>query len=189
MDEGTLLGYGFYEYQLHQVDGMTHGNWFQASSLANILKALDAIGKATPASPVLAASRHRDQLFQSTMYASKPGVTRNAYLWVGHFVIKPDHVADWSHLFGTFIRPVLEDMMADGTVVGYQLTTEFVHTPGGANTLDYAYITPAPDGIDKVRAAINAAEAKNTAVAAAISPLEDSGHFDLVLKVGVMRHK
>jgi len=44
--------------------------------------------------------------------------------------------------------------------------------------------------LDKVRAAINAAEAKNTAIAGAIGPLEEStGHFDILAKVGTMRRK
>lgn len=190
VDDGTLVGYGFFEYLVHSEEGMTHGNWFQAASLGNILKARDALGKLAGASAVLAASRHRDSLLQSTMYGFKPGTTHNGYFWRGHFAIKPDHVSDWSRLFGTFIRPVLEEMVADGTVVAYQLDTQVVHTANGANTLGYGYVTAAPEGIDKVRAAINAAEAKNTAIAGAIGPLEEAtGHFDLLLKVGTMRRK
>lgn len=189
VDDGTLIGYGFYEYQVHSDEGMTHGDWFQATSIGNILKALEAMSKASSASAVLANSRHHDSLVQSTMYGFRPGTTRNGYLWVGHFVIKPDHVTDWIRVFGTFIRPVLDEMTADGTVVAYQLDTQLIHTAAGANTLSYAYVTSGPDGIEKVRAAINAAEAKNTAIAGAIGPLEDAGHFDLLAKVGVMRRK
>lgn len=124
------------------------------------------------------------------MYGFRPGATRNGYLWVGHFVIKPDHTQDWIQVFGTFIRPALDGLLAEGTVVAYQLDTEFVHTATGANTLSYAYITAAPDGIDKVRAAINAAEAKNTAIAGAIGPLEEpTGHYDSLAQVSVMRRK
>lgn len=190
VDDGTLVGYGNFEYLLHSEEGMTHGNWFQAASLGNILKARDALGKISGASAVLAASRHRDWLLQSTMYGVRPGTTHNGYLWIGHFAIKPGHVGDWSHLFGTFIRPALDELVTDGTVVAYQLDTQVVHTPNGANTLSYAYVTAAPEGIDKVLAAINAAEAKNSAIAGAIGPLEEStGHFDILAKVGAMRRK
>lgn len=190
VDDGTLVGYGFYESQLHSEDGMTHGNWFLAVSLGNILKTLEALSKTSSASPVLASSRHRDSLYQSSMYGFRPGTTRNGYLWLGHFAIKPDHVSDWSRTFGTFIRPVLDELLADGTVVAYQLDTQLAHTANGANTLGYGYVTAAPDGIDKVRAAIFAAEAKNTAIAGAIGSLEEpAGHFDILAKVGVMRRK
>jgi hypothetical protein len=190
VDDGTLVGYGYYVYLLHTEEGMTHGNWFQATSLGNILKARDELGKIAGASAVLAASRHRDFLNQSTLYGFRPGATHNGYLWIGHFAIKPDHVGDWSRLFGTFIRPALDELVADGTVVAYQLDTQVVHTVNGANTLSYAYVTAAPEGIDKVRAAINAAEAKNTAIAGAIGPLEEStGHYDILARVGIMRRK
>jgi hypothetical protein len=190
VDDGTLVGYGIFEYLVHSEEGMTHGDWFQASSLGNLLKARDALGKVASASPVLAAARHRDSLVQSTLYGFKPATTHNGYMWLGHFAIKPDHVSDWSHLFGTFIRPILDEMVADGTVVAYQLDTQLVHTPNGANTLSYGYVTAAPEGIDKVRAAINAAEAKNTAIAGAIGPLEEpTGHYDVLAKVSVMRRK
>jgi hypothetical protein len=190
VDDGTLLGYGYYEYLLHTEEGMTHGNWFQATSLGNILKARDALGKITSAGAVPAAARHRDFLNQSTLYGFRPGTTHNGYLWIGHFAIKPEHTGDWSRLFGTFIRPALDELVADGTVVAYQLDTQAVHTVSGVNTLSYAYVTSAPDGIDKVRAGINAAEAKNTAIAGAIGALEEStGHYDILAKVGTMRRK
>ena len=154
------------------------------------MKTLDALSKSLTSSAVLSNSKHRDSVLQSTMYGFRPGATRNGYLWVGHFVIKPDHTQDWIQVFGTFIRPALDGLLAEGTVVAYQLDTEFVHTATGANTLSYAYITAAPDGIDKVRAAINAAEAKNTAIAGAIGPLEEpTGHYDSLAQVSVMRRK
>ncbi len=190
LDEGTLVGYGFYENQLHREDGATHANWFQATSIAGILKALDALSATSSASPVLAHSRHRDFLVRSTMYNAKSGTFRGGYLWVGRFAIKPGHVEDWSRLFGTFIKPVLDELLADGTIVAYQLDTQVVHTPDGVSTLSYGYVTSGPDGIDKVQAAIRAAEAKNEAIAGAISPLEEpTGHFDLLARVGVMRRK
>jgi hypothetical protein len=190
VEDGTLVGYGFYESQAHSEDGMTHGSWFQATSLGGILKTLEALSKSSSSSAVLANSKHRDSVLQSTMYGFRPGTTRNAYLWVGHFAIKPDHTEDWIRVFGTFIRPALDQLLAEGTVVAYQVDTQLVHTATGANTLSYAYITAAPDGVDKVRAAINAAEAKNTAIAGAITAFEEpTGHYDSLAKVGLMRRK
>jgi hypothetical protein len=190
VEDGTIVGYGFYESQAHSEEGMTHGNWFQATSIGGILKTLDMLSKSSSSSPVLANSRHRDSVLQSTLYGFRPGTTRNGYLWVGHFTIKPDHTQDWIRVFGTFIRPVLDESLAEGTVVAYQLDTQLLHTAAGVNTLSYAYITATPDGIDKVRAAINAAEAKNTAIAGAIGPLEEpTGHFDSLARVSMMRRK
>jgi hypothetical protein len=59
--DGTIVGYGFYEYRIHSEDGFTHGSWFQVTSVANILKTIDALmARPAASAPVLAASKHRD---------------------------------------------------------------------------------------------------------------------------------
>jgi hypothetical protein len=190
VDDGTIVAYGTYENKVHSLDGMTHGNWFEATSIGGILKALDAISGSAGASPVLAASRHQDFLFQSSVYGSRAGSYHQGYLWAAHFTIKPGQLGTWMRTFTSFVRPVLDQLMADGTILHYQLYTDVVHSPGSEETLDYAYVTSGPDGIDKFRAAVAAAEAKNPAIPSSLSPIEiPAGHFDMLAKVGMMRLK
>ncbi len=190
VDEGTLTGYGTCAYEVHQVHGFTHCSWFQATSVGNILRALNAVGATAAAAPVLDGSRHADEFFQSTMYGGRPGTFHNGYLWFGHFTIKPGHVGDWSGLFEKFVRPALDKMVKDGDVVGYELFTPLVHTPGSSNTVNYSFVTSSPDGIDKFFAAVGRIEAQNPAIPAAIDSFElPAGHYDLIASVPVMREK
>ncbi len=190
VDAGTLTGYGTCIYELHSVDGFTHCTWFQASSVGNILRALNALSASAASSPVLADTRHMDELYQSTMYGGHPGVYHNAYMWFGHFTLKRGGVGPWSHLFGIYVRPELDKMVASGEVAGYQLLTPLVHTPGSSGTLDYEFISTSPDGIDQFFTAVGKIESANPAIPAAISSYENpAGHYDVILKIPVAREK
>ncbi|HEV2387252.1 MAG TPA: hypothetical protein VGS20_08355 [Candidatus Acidoferrales bacterium] len=190
VDDGTLVAYGTFQNQVHTLEGITHGDWFEATSIAGILKALATLGPSSTSSPVLAASRHQDFLFQSTVYGSRGGSYHQGYLWAAHFTIKPGQLGTWMRTFTNFVRPVLDQLMADGTILHYQLHTDVVHSPGSEETVDYAYVTSGPDGIDKFRAAVAAAEARNSAIAPSLGPIEiPAGHFDMLAQVGVMRLK
>lgn len=190
VDNGTLTGYGTCTYEVHEPPGFTHCNWFQATSLGNILRALDSISASAAASPALASAKHIDQIVQSRMYGGRSGTYHDGYMWLGHFTLKPGAAGDWSRMFGTFIRPELDKLVADGTVVAYQLDTPLVHTPGSADTLDYGFVTTSPDGIGKYFAAVGDIESQNSAIPVGISSFEEpAGHYDLILKIHVMRWK
>lgn len=191
VDNGTLTGYGACVYEVHEAPGFTHCNWFQATSVGNILRALAVLGSSAAAAPALADARHVDEFFRSTMYGTRPGTFHNGYLWLGHFKLKPETgVTDWSALFGKFIRPALDKMLKNGDVIAYQLMTPLIHTPGSSNTLDYSFITASPDGIDKFFAAVTQIESQNPAIPAAIDPLElPAGHYDVIASVPIVRLK
>ena len=191
VDEGILTGYGTCVYEVHEAGGFTHCDWFQATSVGNILRALAALQASATSAPVLAEAKHADEFYRSTMYGSRPGTFHNGYLWSGHFTLRPgDGVASWSHLFGTYIRPALDKMVKDGEVVSYQLMTPLIHTRGSADTLNYSFITTSPDGIDKFFAAVGAIESQNPAIPAAIDPLErPAGHYDVIASIPLVREK
>ena len=189
VDDGTLTGYGSANPMVHTEDGPTHEDWLQATSVAGILRALDAVREADTTSPVLANARHFDIFLRSTIHANKPGTYQHAYLWVGSFAIKPGHVEDWSQNFKTYIAPELDKLIADGTLAAYQLDTELVHQ-GDPNTLDYAFVATHPDGIDKVQAMIRQVEGKNPAIGGSFDSWErDTGHSDSIALVTLMKTK
>ncbi len=189
VDDGTLTGYGSADPVAHTQDGPTHLDWMQATSVAGILRALDAIREADMASPVLADARHDDEFLRSTIHRYKAGTYQHAYLWVGSFAIKPGHVDDWSHNFKTYMAPELDKLVEDGTLAGYQLDTQLLHE-GDTNTLDYAFVTTHPDGIDKVQAMIRQVEGKNPAIGGSFDSWErDKGHSDSISLVIMMRTK
>src|SRR5579862_2768766 len=67
--DGTLVGYGDDEALVHTSEGFTHDNWWQAHSMAGLMKVLDALGKTGPPTQLLLSStKHRDQVFISRFY-------------------------------------------------------------------------------------------------------------------------
>ncbi len=189
VDDGTLTGYGSADPVVHTENGPTHEDWMQATSVAGILRALDAIKEADMASPVLANARHNDEFLRSTIHRYKAGTYQHAYLWVGSFAIKPGHVEDWSQNFKTYMAPELDKLVEDGTLAGYQLDTQLVHE-GDTNTLDYAFVTTHADGIDKVQAMIRRVEGKNPAIGGSFDSWErDKGHSDSIALITLMKTK
>ncbi|HVA18128.1 MAG TPA: hypothetical protein VMV59_10510 [Candidatus Dormibacteraeota bacterium] len=189
VDDGTLTGYGSADPVVHTENGPTHEDWMQATSVAGILRALDAIKEADMASAVLANARHQDLFLRSTIHRYKAGTYQHAYLWVGSFAIKPGHVEDWSQNFKTYMAPELDKLVEDGTLAGYQLDTQLVHE-GDTNTLDYAFVTTHADGIDKVQAMIRQVEEKNPAIGGSFDSWEqDKGHSDSIALVTMMKTK
>ena len=77
--DGTITSYGSYSILNHQEGLPTHGSWFSARSMANLMKALEA-ERATPDStgPILSASKHWDFTFQSRDYSAHPATLRTA---------------------------------------------------------------------------------------------------------------
>ena len=63
----------------------------------------------------------------------------------------PDHAVDM--LSKSLVAPLLEKMLADGTILEYEIDTQAIHTeaPG---TFSIVYVAGAAEGLDKVNAAI-----------------------------------
>jgi hypothetical protein len=71
--DGTLLGYGMFENRIHSDGGYTHGSWFKAASIANLMKALEKFYSrpANVTTPVQAASKHIDYIMISTIHGAR----------------------------------------------------------------------------------------------------------------------
>jgi len=154
--DGAIIAYGNDLNIVHTADGMTHDDWWSAMSMAAMLNVLDKFYKSgTPTSPVLAsATKHTDGIFVSRYYNWRSGTYKGAYTRVGYYKLKPDapeHAIET--LSKTFIVPLLEKLLADGSIVEYEIDTEAVHTEGpGAFWIDV--ISPNAEGLDKLNAAL-----------------------------------
>jgi len=154
--DGAIIAYGNDLNIVHTADGMTHDDWWSAMSMAAMLNVLDKFYKSgTPTSPVLAsATKHTDGIFVSRHYNWRSGTYKGAYTRVGYYKLKPDapeHAIET--LSKTFIVPLLEKLLADGSIVEYEIDTEAVHTEGpGAFWIDV--ISPNAEGLDKLNAAL-----------------------------------
>jgi len=191
VSDGTLVGYGYFENRIHSVDGMTHGSWFQADSLANIFKALDKIyaqpGAVT--SPVQAASKHMDYLMISTIHGAKAVTGSTGYLRVISAEIKPGKEEEFMEAYRRYVVPVYAKLLADGAIVSYQLDMEY-NIENAPGRFFSAAITRDAEGLDKVRMAVGELFEKNPAVLATlVSTTKPNSRNDLLARVTNMSHK
>ncbi|MFZ3341825.1 MAG: hypothetical protein WA213_13145, partial [Terriglobales bacterium] len=156
---GTLIGYGDDVNLIHQPDGPTHDDWWSSMSLAGLLNVLDQFYKAGNAvNPVLSsATKHFDSIFVSRYYNWHAGSFKGAYTHVSEYKFKPDAPDDALGLVSqNFIVPMMEKLLADGTLHEYEIDTEAEHTQS-PNSFWIVYITANAEGMDKVNTALEAA--------------------------------
>ena len=178
--DGTITGYGSLEMLVHDESGITHANYWQATSYAGILKAREAVlpasaGKDSPYNN----AKHFDLLLVSLVHGGKPGASGKGILWVGNYELKEGSTEDFVRLFKTAIQPVFEEQIAAGNILSYSLDDAVVHSPG-PHVVSIAYVLPDGAALDRFRAAQRAAREKNPLVGDAFEALTVSkGHMDL----------
>jgi hypothetical protein len=156
---GTLVGYGNDVNLIHSPDGDSHDEWWSSTSMAGVLNVLDQFYKAgTPTTGVLTtATKHWDEIFVSRHYNYHSGSWKDLYTYGSSYKLKataPDDAVET--LSKNLVVPLLEKMLADGTIHEYEIDIQAVHTdsPG---TFWIFYIAANAEGIDKVNAAIREA--------------------------------
>jgi hypothetical protein len=154
--DGTLVGYGTDVTLVHQGDGITHDDWWSAMSLAGVLKVLDQLEKSSDSSTSVLASAtgHSDSIYESRFYNWHPGTVKDGYTYTAFYRLKPDAPDDAVAILSkTLVVPLLEKLLADGTLQEYEVDTQAIHTeaPG---TFMIVYIATHAEGLDKVNAAL-----------------------------------
>ena len=190
VSDGTLTAYGTFTV-LNHTEGMpTHGTWFSAGSMANILKFLEGLRTAPGAtSAPLAAAKHWDLILQSRNYNYHSGTFTNGYLRVGNWRAKAGSSDPENKILKATIVALLEKLLADGALHGYQIDEETVHSsdPGGLNI---AIIANGAEGIDKFNNALDESQKNNPAAWAGFgTTIDPTGHRDTLAKVPSMTHK
>jgi hypothetical protein len=173
--DGTIIGYGSDQNVVHQAEGPTHDEWWSAMSMTGLLKVLDAFYKnGSSTSSVLASStRHWDQIMISRNYNWHSGSFKGAYTRVAEYKLKPDAPSDAvAMLSKNLFDPLLEKLLADGTILEYEVDTEAVHTQD-PDSFWVIFITPNADGLDKFNAALRESTKKNPLIGPAIGSMVD----------------
>ena len=157
--DGTIVAYANDENLLHQADGYTHGDWWSAMSMAGLLKILDQLSAAgSRSTPVLeTATRHEDEIVVSRFYNWHSGPYKNGVLQAAQYTLKesaPDNAVDL--LSKNLVVPLLEKLLADGTLVEYEIDTQAIHTDSPGQ-FSIVWIAANPEAVDKVSSAIQAA--------------------------------
>jgi hypothetical protein len=188
--DGTLTAYGTFTVLNHTEGAPTHGTWFSAGSMANILKFLEGLRTAPGAtSAPLAAAKHWDYILESRNYNYHSGTFTNGYLRVGNWRPKAGSSDPDSKILKATMVALLEKLLADGALHGYQIDEETVHSsdPGA---LDIAIIANGAEGIDKFNMALDESEKNNPAAWAGFgTTIDPAGHRDILAKVPSLTHK
>ena len=164
--DGTLVGYGDDENLVHFAERFTHANWWQASSRAGVMKVIEALHQGgSSSSPLLVRStKHWDQVFVSRFYNWKAGSWKGAYGYKSTYKLKPDapEADDTLRILSSFYVPLFERVLADGTIVEYEIDREIFHSTDSRAQLHFSFVTPSAEGLDKLNAAIRAAISENS---------------------------
>ncbi len=179
--DGTIVGYGADMNLVHQPDGPTHDDWWSSMSMAGLMNVLNQFytnGSST--SPVMAsATKHWDGIYVSRYYNWHSGSYKGAYTHVSSYKLKADAPDDSvDTLSKNLVAPLLEKLLADGTILEYEVDTEAIHTeaPG---TFWIVYVAANADGLDKVNAAVRDAFKMNALGGPAFDSMVDyTGHRD-----------
>jgi hypothetical protein len=178
--DGAIVAYGNDEALVHTPDGDTHSGWWCATSMAGVLNTLDEFYKNGSAmNPVLvSATRHWDAVYVSRFYAWRSGTVKG-YVAAAAYSLRPDAPPGSVALVSTsFIVPLFDKLMADGTVQAYQVAEQAIHT-SDPNQFFLFYITAKSEGLDKVDAALVEALRANPLAAPAFGSMVDfSKHRD-----------
>jgi hypothetical protein len=188
--DGSIVAYGSFSILNHQEGAPTHGSWFSATSMANLIKVLEGV-RSTPdaTGPIFAASKHWDYVLQSHDYNAHSGTFKNAYLRVGFWRYKANANDPDDKVLKATMVAMLEKLLVDGALHSYQIDEQAVHSedPGSFNV---AILTNGAEGLDKFSAAIDDLRKKNPAGMAGLSSmLDETGHRDILAHVDAMGHK
>ncbi len=188
--DGTLVSYGGFAVVAHDLDGPTHGNFFQAHSRAGILKALEAI-TAQPANiaPVFAAAKHTDYFQQSTIHGARSGTFTNAYLRVISVQAKRGRMDDFLSLLRSQLKPIYDKLLADGTILSYAIDTQYV-TLRDPDLVFSVGVAANAEAVDKVAATFGDFFNKHPDVLKGLQELSEPGSFRSFLsRITSMTHK
>ena len=173
--DGSLIAYGSDINLVHDADGYTHDSWWCSHTMAGVLNVLDAFSKAGPSSsaPLGLATKHSDEIFVSRHYNWHPGSWKGAYTHGSSYKLKPSAPDDAVAILSKNIfEPVLEKLLADGSIVEYEIDEEAIHTQA-PDTFWVFYLTTTAEGLDKVNAAVRGAAKANPLLGPSIDAMVD----------------
>jgi len=186
ISSGTLVGYGADKIEVHSAEGPTHDSFWSAMSMAAVLDVLDSLGKGPPDPLLQTATKHWDGIYVSHFYNWKSGTYKDAYSHTAYYKLKDSAPDDEVETVSkNFVVPLMEKLLADGSIIEYEVDEEAIHTESPAGFwIDY--ITPNSAGLDKVSAALGEALKGNTFAGPAFGAVtEGADHRDYLSRSNV----
>lgn len=186
--DGTLVSWGDAASLVHTEDGYTHYDWFQATSVASILKTLETLS-ASARGPAYASLKHSDVLLNTKLHGGKTTPTTPGYLFVALWQVKPGESEHFEQIAKNYLKPWLDGLVADGTMLSYNFDTEQIHTgPPGSYAL--AVMFKDATGPDKYYASLQKVQHGDPLVGQVfIGLVELKEHRDIFARILAYQHK
>lgn len=193
MADGTIVEWARTVAVVHTESGSTHTLWWSGPTIAGLQRVLGEMLKLTP-SPALAGAKHHDRLLRSIVYRTRASGSATGYISLSATQIQPGKGRQWRELYDKYYKPVYEQLLADGTILGYGVDVELVHTEDPGLRLPWVLV-PNAEGLDKIEAAFDAvrqeagpegAKAYTAALAEVVVP---GAHRDTLDRVVQYVHK
>jgi hypothetical protein len=192
--DGGIVEWGRAVPLVHTDKGATHVNWFAGPTVAGVFRALDDLRK-LPRNEALLSGTHTDQLLRSALYkGSKDMPRRSVYMMTSNVNVMPGKGTEWRALWDKNADPVYSELMKDGTILGYGIDQELVHTSSPSARFEWVLL-PTIEAVDKMneafqkRARARTAD-ENRAMGAAMREVGDSAtHRDGLYYVVDYAHK
>lgn len=135
LDDGVIIEWGFDAAGLHDPNGYSHSTYFSAHSLADLEKVLDtyleSLGdRAEELEAELAGllTKHEDYYARSSAYKARPVDLKTGY-WIGSsFRVERGKGAEFTRFWEANSRPIYDQLLDDGTVASYSLSSSHFHT-------------------------------------------------------------
>ena len=156
MADGTIVAYGSDSAVVHKANQTTHDNWWASTSIAGLMKVLDLFITSGSNAPdaTATATVHEDEVMMSRYYNWKSGAYKGGYTEIAQYKLTPNAPGDTiDSLSKNLVAPLLEKLLADGTLVEYEIDEQAVHTDDPS----YFWIsvtTAKAEGVDKVNTAV-----------------------------------
>jgi hypothetical protein len=150
-----------------------------------LVKVLDQLmaGEISSSPNAANPTKHWDNVYVSHYYNWKPGEYKGGYVHVSAYKLKadaPDDAVD--SVSKHMVVPILDKLIADGTIVEYEIDEMAIHT-AAPGTFLIVYVTPTPEGLDTVQAAVRSSVKEHPLSGDAFgSFVDDNGHRDELLK-------
>ena len=101
-------------------------------------------------------------MFLSRFYNWKAGSWKGAYRYTATYELKPEWPADAAlRTLSTFDVPLFEKLLADGTIVEYEIDRELIRKTDSPAKFVYLVVTPSAEDLDKMTAVVRAAVSEN----------------------------
>jgi hypothetical protein len=175
--DGTIVEFGASASVVHTKDGATHSFWWASPTIAGTQRVMEELAKNSAAPPPIPGMTHNDRLLRSVVYRARTNRITSGYSDINVFHIKKGKGEDWRKMYDKYTMPVMERMLEEGTILGYGVDAEYVHTEN-MNVRFGWVMYPNAQAIDKLNEAFQADRKKYSpdevkAVMASFSEITD----------------